>query len=271
PGPSHALTIAARLGMPPSVVARARAHEGEQGRRLETLLATLEARLRDAEARVAETARREAQAAAALAEARRTAERAGADAARLRREAEADARALLAEARRRVGHELDRLKADEAHRRREAYAAYRNLRVAEAAAAPTPPAPAGPAPAGEVQLRGVGLRGRVVAETADTVTVQAGRLTVRVARSEIEPAAGGPGPEPPRATVRAPGREDAPRELFLLGRTSDEARAAVDRFLDDAALAGHLEVRLVHGKGTGALRRAVETVLRAHPLVAAFH
>src|SRR5581483_1467633 len=122
----------------------------------------------------------------------------------------------------------------------------------------------GPAPAGEVQLRGVGLRGRVVAETDDTVTVQAGRLTVRVARSEIEPAAAGP-------SVRAPVREDAPRELFLLGFTSDEARVAVDKFLDDAALAGHLEVRLVHGKGTGTLRRAVEAVLRGHPLVTAFH
>ncbi|HZS34020.1 MAG TPA: Smr/MutS family protein [Methylomirabilota bacterium] len=269
PGPSHALAIAARLGMPPAVVDRARAHVGEQSRRLETLLATLEARVRDTDARAAETARREAQAAAALAEARRTAEEAGAEAARLRREAEADARALLAEARRRVGHELDRLKADEAHRRREAYAAYRNLRVAEAAAAPAPAASAGPAPAGEVQLRGVGLRGRVVAETDDTVTVQAGRLTVRVARSEIEPAAAGPGPAGP--SVRAPVREDAPRELFLLGFTSDEARVAVDKFLDDAALAGHLEVRLVHGKGTGTLRRAVEAVLRGHPLVTAFH
>ena len=67
-----------------------------------------------------------------------------------------------------------------------------------------------------------------------------------------------------------PTREDVPRELRLLGLTSDEARAAVEKFLDDAALAGHREVRLVHGKGTGALRRAVEGCLRGHPLVSAF-
>src|SRR5262249_57190648 len=51
PGPSHALTIGARLGLPADVIARARAHVGEESRRLETLLATLEARTQDAAAR----------------------------------------------------------------------------------------------------------------------------------------------------------------------------------------------------------------------------
>ena len=67
-----------------------------------------------------------------------------------------------------------------------------------------------------------------------------------------------------------PVREDVARELRLLGLTSDEARAAVEKFLDDAVLAGHREIRLVHGKGTGALRRAVEGCLRGHPLVGQF-
>jgi DNA mismatch repair protein MutS2 len=70
--------------------------------------------------------------------------------------------------------------------------------------------------------------------------------------------------------VSRPVREDVPRELHLLGLTSDEARAAVEKFLDDATLAGHREIRLVHGKGTGALRRAVEGCLRGHPLVGGF-
>ena len=67
-----------------------------------------------------------------------------------------------------------------------------------------------------------------------------------------------------------PVREDVAQELRLLGLTSDEARAAVEKFLDDAVLAGHREIRLVHGKGTGALRRAVEGCLRGHPLVSQF-
>ena len=269
PGPSHALTIGERFGLPAAVIARARTHVGEQGRRLETLLATLEARTREAEARSALAARRETEARDALADIRRTTESAQAEALRLRRAAEADAQALLAEARRQVGRELDRLKADETSRRREAQDAYRRLRAAEAALQPARAAADTPVRPGEVQLRGLGVRGRVVGEADGLVTVQAGRLTVRVARSEIEPAAGGAAPTP-GGTVSVPTREDVPQELHLLGLTSDEARAAVERFLDDAALAGHREVRLVHGKGTGALRRAVEGCLRGHPLVGGF-
>ena len=269
PGPSHALTIGERFGLPAAVIARARTHVGEQGRRLETLLAALEARTREAEARSALAARRETEARDALADIRRTTESAQAEALRLRRAAEADAQALLAEARRQVGRELDRLKADETNRRREAQDAYRRLRAAEAALQPARVAADTPVRPGEVQLRGLGVRGQVVGEADGLVTVQAGRLTVRVARSEIEPAVGGAAPTP-GGTVSVPTREDVPRELHLLGLTSDEARVAVERFLDDAALAGHREVRLVHGKGTGALRRAVEGCLRGHPLVGGF-
>jgi DNA mismatch repair protein MutS2 len=272
PGPSHALTIGARLGLPADVITRARTHVGEESRRLETLLATLDARTRDAAARGAEAARRETEAAEALAGATRAAERARAEARELKRAAEQEARALLAEARRRVGQELDRLKTDGASRRREAQEAYRQLRAAEATLQPVASAsdaPATPSPSGEVQLRGLGLRGRIVAEADGRVTVQAGHLTVKVARSEIEPVAASQSREP-GASVSLPVREDVPRELHLLGLTSDEARAAVEKFLDDAALAGHRELRLIHGKGTGALRRAVEGCLRGHPLVDSF-
>jgi DNA mismatch repair protein MutS2 len=269
PGPSHALTIGERFGLPPAVIARARAHVGEQGRRLDALLAALEARTREAEARSALAERREAEARATLADITRTTESAHAEALRVRRAAEAEAQALLAEARRQVGRELDRLKADESSRRREAQEAYRRLRAAEAALQPVRAATDAPAAHGEVQLRGLGVRGRVVGEADGLVTVQAGRLTMRVARSEIEPASGGAVPAP-GAGVSVPTREDVPRELHLLGLTSDEARPAVEKFLDDAALAGHREVRLVHGKGTGALRRAVEGCLRGHPLVGSF-
>jgi DNA mismatch repair protein MutS2 len=269
PGPSHALTIGERLGLPAAVIARARVHVGEESRRLETLLATLETRTREAQAREAVAARREAEAQDALASAQRAVERARAEAGEARRAAQEEARALLADARRRVGQELERLKTDEAGRRRAAQEAYRRLRAAEAALQPVPPATDEPALPGEVQLRGLGLRGRVVGEADGLVTVQAGRLTVKVARTEIEPAAAG-GARGPGASVTLPVREDVPRELHLLGRTSDEARAAVEKFLDDAVLAGHREIRLVHGKGTGALRRAVEACLRGHPLVGSF-
>jgi DNA mismatch repair protein MutS2 len=49
--------------------------------------------------------------------------------------------------------------------------------------------------------------------------------------------------------------------------TSQETREHVRRLVDDAALAGLAEVRVVHGRGTGALRKAVREELAAHPLV----
>ena len=53
----------------------------------------------------------------------------------------------------------------------------------------------------------------------------------------------------------------------MRGLRADEAREQVRRAVDDAALAGLAEVRVVHGRGTGALRRAVREELAAHPLV----
>jgi DNA mismatch repair protein MutS2 len=272
PGPSYALTIGERLGLPAAVIGRARGHLSDAGRRLEALLADLVARERDAEARLAEAGRREAEAAAALERGQQTLARAESEAARLRREAHAEARALVAETRRRVGQELERLKAEETTRRR-AQDAYHRLRSTEAelGASPAASAAEGDAPlAGHVRLRGLGLAGRVVAEDAETVTVQAGSLTVRVPRSEVEPGRPAERRSAMPAAVSFPSRYDVPRELHLLGRTTDEARAAVEKFLDDAVLAGHDSVRVVHGKGTGALRRAVEECLRRHPLVSGF-
>ena len=58
------------------------------------------------------------------------------------------------------------------------------------------------------------------------------------------------------------------RTCDLRGMRADEAIAAADAFLDRAALRGVAGVTLVHGMGTGALRRAIEQHLRRHPLVA---
>jgi DNA mismatch repair protein MutS2 len=68
--------------------------------------------------------------------------------------------------------------------------------------------------------------------------------------------------------VRAAARTDVAREVDVRGRSADEARGEVRRLVDDAALAGVHEVRVVHGRGTGALRKAVRDELAKHPLVA---
>ena len=66
------------------------------------------------------------------------------------------------------------------------------------------------------------------------------------------------------------GRDAVDAELNLIGRTTDEARDSLDKFLDEAFLHGHARVRIIHGHGTGALRRAVAEHLRQHPHVARF-
>lgn len=64
--------------------------------------------------------------------------------------------------------------------------------------------------------------------------------------------------------------QKAQSELNVIGQTTDEAVDAVDKFLDEASLAHLSKVRIVHGHGTGALRRAIGGLLDGHPHVARF-
>jgi len=60
-------------------------------------------------------------------------------------------------------------------------------------------------------------------------------------------------------------------ELKLIGQTVNEATEATDKFLDEAFLNNHERVRIVHGVGMGALKRAVTELLTDHPHVAKFY
>jgi len=62
----------------------------------------------------------------------------------------------------------------------------------------------------------------------------------------------------------------AQTELKLIGKKTDEAVELTDKFLDEAFLNGATEVRIIHGHGTGALRRAITELLEGHPHVARF-
>ena len=68
----------------------------------------------------------------------------------------------------------------------------------------------------------------------------------------------------------AAANEAARSELNVIGQTTDEAVAAVDKFLDEAFLNSLAQLRIVHGHGTGALRRAIAELLQGHPHVARF-
>jgi DNA mismatch repair protein MutS2 len=60
-------------------------------------------------------------------------------------------------------------------------------------------------------------------------------------------------------------------EINVIGCTVEEASRRVDKFIDGAALAGMPQVRVIHGHGTGALRRGLAEFLSAHPLVESVH
>lgn len=60
-------------------------------------------------------------------------------------------------------------------------------------------------------------------------------------------------------------------EINLIGLTTDEAIARLDKYLDDAYIAHIPSVRIVHGKGTGALRTAVQNHLKRLKYVKSFH
>jgi DNA mismatch repair protein MutS2 len=64
--------------------------------------------------------------------------------------------------------------------------------------------------------------------------------------------------------------DKAQSELNVIGQTTDEAVDAVDKFLDEASLASLSRVRIIHGHGTGALRRAIGALLDGHPHVSRF-
>ncbi|MDH7500826.1 MAG: Smr/MutS family protein, partial [candidate division NC10 bacterium] len=126
-----------------------------------------------------------------------------------------------------------------------------------------------------VWIRGLRQRGLVVGEADGQglveVQVQVGRL--RIPASELEPGRAEREPTPsvlPLGTAPA-GEEEIRPELNLIGKRREEAVLAAERYLDRAALAGLREVRLIHGKGMGILRRGIEEMLRNHPMVEDFH
>jgi DNA mismatch repair protein MutS2 len=91
--------------------------------------------------------------------------------------------------------------------------------------------------------------------------------------AEVLPAAEPPaGRLPSRVTFQAETRpRGAASEINVIGKTSDEARDAVDKFLDDAVLAEIERVRIIHGHGFQVLRKALWQMFTNHPHVAKYY
>ncbi len=113
--------------------------------------------------------------------------------------------------------------------------------------------------------------GEVAAADEREVEVKIGHFRLRLAPHRVELRQRGEQPARLRvAGISAPRPPSPGMELDLRGRTVDEMLVELDRYLDTAYLAGLPWVRIIHGKGTGALRQAVREELRGHPLVSEF-
>jgi DNA mismatch repair protein MutS2 len=127
-------------------------------------------------------------------------------------------------------------------------------------------------PGVRIRVRGVPTPVTLRRRDASSAEVEAGPLRMKVALADITAIVGDePGGKrvlPQGVTVRTqPADEPAGNEINLIGCTVEEATRRVDKFIDQAALAGAAQVRLIHGHGTGALRRGLAEFLKTHPLV----
>src|SRR5262249_41513520 len=120
-----------------------------------------------------------------------------------------------------------------------------------------------------VEAPEVGVRGTVASiRGGEAEVVGAAGQRVRIPVARLRPSRERPPEEKtPIVQVRAAARGDVSDQLDVRGRPAHEARTEVRRLVDDAALAGLREVRVVHGRGTGVLRKAVRDELARHPLV----
>ncbi len=272
-GPSNAMVVAERMGLPEGVLERARALLREGPVRMDRLMARLaeqEARLKEQEGSLA-ARRAELHAAEAAFERERSEAEAGRreEAARFLKELRREADALLAELR--AAEEAESAKRVARERIRELAG-----RAEEALPAPAAPgeaeAPAAFGVGDRVRLRAVGRAGVVRAlHGGGALTVEVEGKALRLSSHAVEPAGAGAGAAPPKVVLtHEAGVRDFSPELHLRGVRAAEALDRLEKYLDDAAVLGVSAVRIVHGKGSGALAKAIAERLGEHPLVARF-
>jgi DNA mismatch repair protein MutS2 len=288
PGGSQAFAIAERLGLDGAIVADARSRLSENERAFEETLARIRATEGETSEALDRAREAEERATAALREAAEERRRA-------RRERDELVKAARSEAERLVSDLRDDVKATRKQLERETVTAP-GLDAAVARAETQldrlPDAPREPVPVpvephawrvGErAKSRAGGWEGRVSAleRGGKRATLEAGGMRVTVALEDLEPVAGGAssggtdgnatkvtGGGSNTAGLRLDRARSVASSLDLRGARVDEALEALERYLDDAALAGLEQVLIIHGLGTGALRDAVRTEAGSHPLV----
>jgi DNA mismatch repair protein MutS2 len=279
PGQSNALAIARRLGMPPEILQAAEQNVGPQALRMEELLDEIQDERRSAEAERLDAQRERDAAIAAL----REAQQALADAERERTEvferAASEAQRELDAARREINRLLTSARRGGSQAPEIAQAAEELTQVA-APRVPRSTRPVAPRPiegpalrvGGSVRVRTLGAVGTVLGlDDNGNAEVEVSGMRVRTRTADLQPLSRTErARESSQVTLHSVTTPTVTTELHLRGLRVDEALEQLDRYLHDAAMTGVPRARIVHGKGTGAIRRAVWDALAKHPLVNSF-
>jgi len=292
PGRSNAFAISERLGLPPDVIKAAREQVSHENTRFEDVVGGLEQTRQqlEKEKELAEHYRLEAQQARAEAKAARESLEASSEQELAR--AREKARGIVAQVKfqsEQLLCELEELKkqkdkadfSDTVRDVKSTFKAYvRDLEeIADPVVKRQSPKYHLPRPLKRgdiVFLTDFGAEGTVLADPdSGMVQVQAGILKTKVKISNLRlldksarkvTVSGGVNTRSAIGSVK----ESASSEVNLRGMTTDEALMELDKYLDTAVLSGIKTVRVIHGKGTGALRAAVQQRLKKHPSVQNF-
>ena len=281
PGRSNALAIARRLGLPEPVIADARRYLTPESERADEMLTEIQHQRAATEAALA--AAREEHAAVELLQ--REVEEVLREAERLKTEARQEALAEVAEelagargllrrlqARASVPAATETAPAEIAEARAELKAVDQQVRDITRRSRPKLVPRERFRIGDRVEVRSLGMQGEIVdlSEETGEADIQVGIFKVRqpvavLRRADL------PEPEPAAHTrYSLPPAPVVDSELHLRGMRAAAVQQELDRYLDAAARASLPWVRLVHGKGTGALRGVVHDVLRHHQVVDRF-
>ncbi len=305
PGRSLAIEIAARLGMPASVIGSARANLGEREKQLADQLAKMDGELRalEHERRLVARERQSVGDTEQKLRAREDAIRDRETTVKQRLDKRLDEQ--LRDARREIDAVIEGLKARAAEMttqaarlvmpaistghsgaaRADARAAVERVvdRVREGTSGSSAAARGGAAPGesqaaviegARVAVGGLGLEGVVmhVHEGHAEVDVRGKRLRAAVSELHVLGQAPSPASAPSvRVNVDLQPRQGSLSDLNVIGCSVDEAITRAEKFLDETTVSDQRTVRFIHGFGTGQLRRALQDFLKNHPLVASYH
>ena len=285
PGASHALSIAETLGLPDGVLRRARDLRDQGAAGIDELLADLTERERKLDALVEEAERERNRAALAREECERRLEGVRDERKKLKAIALAEARETLDRAQSLVEETVKEIKAREAARdtikkareklRERRAEVERQIDVEAREVRPETGRPVRDfVPGMAVRVASLGREGKLIdlPDGKGRVRVRIRNATVEVGRDDLFEVEC---PEPrkrPRVEVSLDVEvsESPATELHLRGATTDEVRDAIELCVSRALMQGILSIRIVHGKGTGALRTETHAVLRTMPSVKSF-